>query len=439
MRDGVRTAAGLLPDLPRAAWTVLAGDAVSSLGTGLTLPFLVFYLHGVRGIAVQPALLAVSALALAGFAGNPFAGWCCDRFGARDTLIGGLIASALGAGMLALVHVAWEGWTAAASVGFGAAVVWPAQATLLASVVAPGQRATAFSLRYATMNAGLGAGALCAAAIVDVHGSASFVWIYLADAASFVAFIPILSGVPAGRRDTTDVERVAHRAGGYRVIARDRAFLGLWLLTALLVTIGYAQMDSALPVFATRPGGITAGGLAVAFAANTVTVVFAQLVVLKLMRGHRRTNGVVVLCGLWAATWGLVLAAGGLGAGGAGVVGFAAANVAFALGETMISPTLPVIVNDIAPDSLRGGYNSAYVLAWTTGFAIGPIISGAALSDRKATGLFVALIGACGLAALAALALGRILPPAANLMLRAETIDPAATPTTALAGDAATA
>ena len=45
------------------------------------------------------------------------------------------------------------------------------------------------------------------------------------------------------------------------------------------------------------------------------------------------------------------------------MVWFAAANVAFALGETLVSPTLPAIVNDLAPDSLRGRYNGAYVLA----------------------------------------------------------------------------
>ena len=151
---------GLVPTFPRVVWTVLAGDALSSIGTGLTLPFLVVYLHRVRGIALEPAVLAVSVLALAGFVGNPIGGLFSDRFGARNALIGGLVVSALGAGALALVRVAWEGLAAAAVVGLGAAVVWPAQDALLASVVGAAHRAGAFSLRYATMNAALGAGAL---------------------------------------------------------------------------------------------------------------------------------------------------------------------------------------------------------------------------------------------------------------------------------------
>ena len=433
----MRIARRLVPKLPRVVWTVLAGDALSSVGTGLTLPFLVVYLHRVRGIALEPAVLAVSVLALAGFVGNPIGGLFSDRFGARNTLIGGLVVSALGAGGLAFVRVAWQGFAAAAVVGLGAAVVWPAQDALLASVVGAAQRAGAFSLRYATMNAALGAGALCAAAIVDVHSSASFVWVYALDAVSFLAFVPILLRVGSGPTPSTE-ERDSGTPGGYRVIWRDGTFVRVWLLTALLVTIGYAQMDSVLPVFATRPGGITAAGLAVAFAANTFTVVITQLVVLRLMRGRRRTSGLVVLCGFWAGTWTLVLAAGGLGAGGAAVVGFAAANVAFALGETLVSPTLPAIVNDLAPESLRGRYNGAYVLAWTTGFASGPVIAGVALSGGYATSLFAALIGVCGLAALASVRLGRMLPAAANLIVDADPVEWAATPTAAVASDGTT-
>ena len=51
-----------------------------------------------------------------------------------------------------------------------------------------------------------------------------------------------------------------------------------------------------------------------------------------------------------------------------------------------------------------------HTLAWTTGFIIGPAISGAIFSRGWGTGLFTALIPACGLAALLALRLGHRLP-----------------------------
>ena len=70
----------LVPELPRGAWTLLAVDAISALGSGMTLPFLLVYLHDVRGLGLGAAGLAVSAVALAGFAGNPIGGSRADRF-----------------------------------------------------------------------------------------------------------------------------------------------------------------------------------------------------------------------------------------------------------------------------------------------------------------------------------------------------------------------
>ena len=136
----------------------------------------------------------------------------------------------------------------------------------------------------------------------------------------------------------------------------------------------------------------------------------AQLLVLRLLRGRRRTKAVALAACTWALTWAVVLAAGRLGGGPAAAAGFAVAMAVFAIGECLLSPTLPAIVNDMAPPEAQGSYNGLGTLAWTTGFIVGPAISGAAFSRGWGTGLFTALIPACGLAALLALRLGHRLP-----------------------------
>lgn len=65
-----------------------------------------------------------------------------------------------------------------------------AQDALLAGVVRPAQRSSVFSVRLASMNAGLGTGALIAAGIVDMSSAGSFVALYLLDAVSFLAAVP---------------------------------------------------------------------------------------------------------------------------------------------------------------------------------------------------------------------------------------------------------
>lgn len=77
----VASPTSLVPRLPREAWVVLGGDALSALGSGLTLPFLLIYFHQVRGIDLLVAGLAVAAVPFASLVGNPLGGWLADRGG----------------------------------------------------------------------------------------------------------------------------------------------------------------------------------------------------------------------------------------------------------------------------------------------------------------------------------------------------------------------
>ena len=69
----------LIPALPRPAWTVLGGDFVSAVGSGLTLPCLFLYAHQVRHLSDGAAGLVVATIALASLAGNPLGGAAADR------------------------------------------------------------------------------------------------------------------------------------------------------------------------------------------------------------------------------------------------------------------------------------------------------------------------------------------------------------------------
>jgi MFS family permease len=405
---------GLVPSLPKDAWLVLGGDALSAVGSGLTLPFLFVYFSRVRGIEAGTAGLAVATIAVAALLGNPLSGWLSDWFGARGTLIFGLLVAAVGAGLVTLVHAPWQAFAAAGVIGSGAAVIWPSQDALLAQVVPTEERSSVFSVRFATLNAGFGMGALLAAAIVDMHRSGSFVLLYLLDSASFLMFIPIL--LLLRRPELPSATSGDGPASGYWQVLHDRVFLRVVGLTVLLVTIGYGQYHAVFPGYATRPGGIAAGDLSLAFAANTFTVVAGQLFVLKLLAGRKRTTGIMLATTFWAGAWAVTLAAGRLGGGRAATLAFAAAMVIFAAGETLLSPTVTPIVNDLAPDALRGRYNAVSTLAWTTGFILGPAIGGLALNAGRPEALFGSLVAACGMAVLGAHALDRYLPTSANVV-----------------------
>lgn len=410
---GVEKVRSLVPTLPRDAWIVLGGDLLSALGTGLTLPFFVVYLHRVRGIDLAVAGAALSAVALAGFVGNPLSGWLVDRVGARWTLVSALAAAAAGSIWIAFVERPWEALGAGAVLGLGGSVVLPAENALLATVVTAEERSAAFAVRHATLNAGFAVGATASAFIVSISSVATFQFVYFLDAGTFLAFAVALFLLPRlGRR--VEVAREAAERVGYRAVLTDRTFLRVWLLMVVLVTAGYAQYQAAFPAYATAPGRLGAGQLGIAFAANMFAVVLLQLVALKAMTGRRRTRGILLVCTFFSAAWALTLVAGSRGSGAPALALFVLAMVLLAAGETLMSPAIPPLVNDLAPDHLRGRYNGAFALTWTVGFAAGPAIAGVVLGAGHGTALFLGLIAACAFAAVLTGGLEARLPEEAN-------------------------
>lgn len=95
-------------------------------------------------------------------------------------------------------------------------------------------------------------------------------------------------------------------------------------------------------------------------------------------------------------------------------VALVAAAAVFGLGETVLSHSLPAIVQDIANDATRGRYVAVFSVAWQIGPMIGPAIAGAALASGHGSALLAGLAIACALTAPAAVAFERILPPRAN-------------------------
>ena len=400
---------------------------VSAIGTGLTLPFLLVYYSRVRGIDLSVAGFAVSMIGFASLVGNPTGGALADRIGPRKTLLLGTLVSAVGAAGIAFVRDPWHAFAAAAAVGLGAAIAWPARDAFLAVAVAPEQRSSVFGVRHASFNAGLGIGGLAAAMIVDLSTASTFELIFIADAVTYVAFAVLLFFIrdPRGHPEAAipDTPR-----GGYLSLFRDRVFIRIWLLSAVLITVGYGQFTSFFPAYATGEGDLSAGSLAAVVAANTITVVLAQLVTLRLIEGHRRTRGIALMAMLWAATWLITFATGRFLSGSTAIALFAMAMIVFAVGETLLSPTIPPLVNDLAPDDARGRYNGATTLAWTTGFILGPILAGLFLEGGNAGALVALLVGGCAVAAALALDLERHLEGKVNLVPVAEADVPVVSP-----------
>lgn len=405
----------LVPQLPTRAWKVLAGDVVAALGTGLVLPFMVVYLRDVRDFDVQTAAFVLSVVAITGFVLGAPVGPLVDRLGPRRTLIASLVLCSLSSASFSQVQEPWQAFLAAVFLGAGFAGLWPATHSLLSSIVGPEHLSNVFSVHYATLNLGIGIGGILGGLLADVSSPGTFEMLYAFDALSWLVFAAVLLKMnDLGNRVERSEEDKEVAAGGYRAVAADRNFVRLFVLMALLVTVGYSQLESGFPAYATGPGGISTTALGMTFAANTFVIVVAQLVVLKVMRGKRRTRGLMAICVLWAAAWSLALLVGQLDAGLGKNAGFALVMVVFGLGECMVSPTAPALVNDLAPDALRGRYNAAYSFTFSVGHIVGPAVAGVLLGAGLGDELFVVLPVACLAGLLLVRNLERNIPDSVN-------------------------
>jgi len=92
------------PRLPRSVWILNTGGLMNAVGTGMAYPFVVIYLHNVRGFSLGMSGLIVAASGAAGIVCGPAIGIVIDKIGGRLTLAGALTLQAIGWGSFPLVR-----------------------------------------------------------------------------------------------------------------------------------------------------------------------------------------------------------------------------------------------------------------------------------------------------------------------------------------------
>jgi MFS family permease len=146
----------------------------------------------------------------------------------------------------------------------------------------------------------------------------------------------------------------------------------------------------------------------VALAVNTAVIALSQLIVIRVTRGRRRTSGAAVAGVVFALAWWLMIPASGGGAAAAGIL--IAAMAVFAIGEAVLAPTLPAMINDLADDELRGRYNAVFNMSTQIGQIVGPAVAGLLLGGGHGVLLLVLLATVCLIASASSLAARRVLP-----------------------------
>jgi MFS family permease len=357
--------------LPRTTRLFLAGNTLSMVGTGLVLPYILIYLHQVRGIALPVVGALLAGAAVAGLVVVPISGALIDRLGARRVLVAIMLGQAIADVLLALAHDVPTALPAILLYGAFWAPMFPTVQSLIAGLTPnPVTQQRAFAINFTAQNAALGTGAAVGAVVAGAQNPTSFAALFIANAVSCLLFVAVLSLVPNLHRSRQRSEPKV----GYRDVLAHRGLRLVIVAALLLAFIGYPAYDSGLPAFSTVVAHVSIHVVALSVTVNTALIVAIQLLVLRLIRRLRRSAAVIVTGLIWAVSWAVL----GLSAlpflSGGRIVCVFAFSALFGLGETFFAPTMGPLLNSLADDRIRGRANSISGFTTSLGLIASPAI-----------------------------------------------------------------
>ena len=385
-------------------------------GNGVIGPFLIIYLHNVRGISLGIAGLVVASNSAAGLVSGFVGGALSDRLGPRRVLSAALVLMAVAFALFPLIRAPWQAFGLNVLVGLGSGSFWPSQSTLLSSLTPKERRHAAFAQQRMTMNLGIALGGLVAGAIARTAHPGTFTFLFLLNAATFLVFVAVLRLVPAPRH----VE-AHHEPGRYIDVLRNGVFLRFIVLNVIFIGAGIAVMSELLPPFAKNVAHVSEPAIGVLWFVFSGAVALAQLPIVKLVEGKRRLRGLALMGVIWAGTFLAVLAGGTWFTGTQAALIFGVAVAGFALGECLHGAIYAPLVVDLAEPRLLGRYMAFSSFSWQLGWLIGPAAGGFVLQSEPRA-LWPAAAAICLLASAYALSLERRIPAQLHLTPRVDSL-----------------
>lgn len=328
-------------------------------------------------------VLAASAIAQA------WGGELADTVGCKPVMVGALLLRTASVALMAWAVA--EGWSLPSLISLHVAGSFfghffdPALRTWLAERTEPRSRVEAYARLRVVVNVGWAIGPALGGWLAERSYPMMF---SVSAAACALCLVLVAWGIPAG-----PASRRGESLSTWKPIlaaAADRRFLE-FCAYGLLIAAVMAQLVVSLSVHCVSFAGLTERQVGFLFAVNAVVVVATQTRITAGMKSRRISSALVVGCLLYAVGFGAVGFARGFAA-------MAAAVVVVSLGEVTVSPGLAALAANMAPERFQGRYLGFQGLTQSAGFALGPLLGGAALryvSPHWAAGPWLA-VGVAG-------------------------------------------
>jgi MFS family permease len=356
---------------PRSLWLMLGVFFCNRAAAALIWPFLSLYMRESLGAPLETVTLLISLQSLAGLLATSVIGVIMDRFGRKKAMAFGLLAwsavligmsSAHDLGQWAILLIFYGIFQPAFYVGAFA---------MVADMVEPDERAGAYALARTVSNLAIAIGPAAGALFIAATHIPSY---HITATINILLLVPFLLLVA----ETAPQKQAAKNepaAGGYRHMARDRAFL-TFFAAYLMLEFAVSMVFTLMPVYVKENYGIPQEQYSLLLSVNAGMIVVFQVATTRLTSRYRPL--LMLIIGTIFYTLGIIgYAFSSL------LLHFVVTMAVMTVGELIVAPTSASYVANLAPVNMRARYMGIFSVAYTISSGIGPMIGGY-LSDHIA-------------------------------------------------------
>jgi MFS family permease len=380
-----------------------AANLARTVGTGILLSTGILYFVKILELPIGRVGIGLSCAAVLGMLSSVPAGHLADVFGARTTSI--VFVALQGAAACGYIFVGGFGGllVAAGAAAVADAAANAARGALVAAVMPQPDRVRARAYLRSATNVGVSVGAVIGGVALGDGRRAAFVVVLLIAGACFAVGGLTYLALPAVRPRPRPVE-------GSRLVAlRDRPFLGMTLVNAVLVMNG-GILTIALPIWISEHTSAPAMLYSALLLVNTVLVIALQVRMSRDVTDVPRGAAALRRAGLLLAVCCLIFPLSSGVSTGVAVAIVTVGVLVHVVGELLHSAGSWAVSYELAPDHAQGQYQGLFGLGAQLGSAVMP---------SAATALIIGYgwLGWLGFAALMAAA-GLVAPTVARIALR---------------------
>jgi MFS family permease len=354
-----------LNTLPRNMWTIFFTTLINRTGT-MVLPFLTLYLTTKEGLSAGNAGLVIAFYGAGALVTAPLSGKLSDRFGALSLMKISLIGSGIVLFIYSLVNNFYLILLLTSLLAVISESFRPANLSIISQIVPPHQRRLAFALNRLAINLGMSIGPVIGGFLTLIN----FSLIFYID-----AFTSISAGIfliyakwekeKVEENETgTEIDTIGEIIHSH--VFKDKRFI-YFLISILPIPVVYFQHLGAFPLFLVHDLGLAASTYGLAFAINTVMIIFIEVPLNNFILNWNERKSLAL---------GALLTAVGFGA-----MAFArdltfiiVTIIIWTFGEMIFFPVGASHVSRLSPEKKRGEYMGYYQMMFSIAFLFGPWI-----------------------------------------------------------------